>query len=226
MIATARNVIKQIGADATNDDLAEFVVSYLEENCLKLDGSGYLEQDELANLKRLIRAAARKPDSDIPLVRCKNVNGDCAGCAALEAARGTAMFDVVRRRPVNACRQKVQPQNDSMRQSRTWQRIAKDLCAHLRGEISALDEGSPQEEKWIRDRARVAVNRRQEQGRIFGALVNWRPGLAAARRENARNMFTERAKGVIDNCDVPHLAARWELNYFAVSDDVPYMHEI
>ena len=113
-----------------------------------------------------------------------------------------------------------------MRQSHTWERIARDLCAYLRRQILDLDEGSPEEEKWIRDRARVAVETRQEQARITSGLANWWWTLDAAHRENARDPWTEGVKGVIHNNDVPHLAARWELNYFAISDDVPYMHEI
>ena len=112
-----------------------------------------------------------------------------------------------------------------MRQSHTWERIARDLCAYLRRQILDLDEGSPEEEKWIRDRARVAVKRRSERNAFNGTLTNWRPGIAAAHRENARGTWSQRSKGVIDNCDVPHLAARWELNYYAISDDVPYMRE-
>ena len=113
-----------------------------------------------------------------------------------------------------------------MRQQRAWERIARDLCAYLRRQILDLDEGSPEEEKWIRDRARVAVKMRSERQAWIGALSDWQRGLAAANRALARGTWTERSKGVIDNCDVPHLAARWELNYFAISDDVPYMHEI
>ena len=70
------------------------------------------------------------------------------------------------------------------------------------------------------------MNRRREQRRIAGALADWTIGLAAAHRALARGTWSERAKGVIHNNDVQHLAARWELNYFAISDDVPYMHEI
>ena len=113
-----------------------------------------------------------------------------------------------------------------MRQSCTWVRIAKDLYGHQRREILDLAEGSLGEATWIRGRARVAVKTRSEQNALNGALSDWQRGLAAANRALARGTWTERSKGVIDNCDVPHLAARWELNYFAISDDVPYMHEI
>ena len=57
-------VLQRIGTDATDGDLAEFVVTYLEEKCLKLDGSGYLEQDELADLQHVIRDAVAEPDSE------------------------------------------------------------------------------------------------------------------------------------------------------------------
>jgi hypothetical protein len=227
MVATAQSVGRNIGADATNEDMAEYVASHLEENCLKLDGSGYLGREELVVMQEIVRAAARKPDTETPLVRCNNAKGDCAACARVEAARGTARFGAVERHWSNACRQKIpKPQTDSMRQSHTWERIARDLCAYLRRQILDLDEGSPEEEKWIRDRARVAVKMRSERQAWIGALSDWQRGLAAANRALARGTWTERSKGVIDNCDVPHLAARWELNYFAISDDVPYMHEI
>ena len=233
MIATARNVIKQIGADATNDDLAEFVVSYLEENCLKLDGSGYLDEDELAVLKRLVRAAAAKPDlEEASLVRCGRAT--CGACQVVAVAQNDTYRDARAKKSAvnkavrqNPCRQKIPEQvNDYTRQTRTWRRISNDLYAHLRGKILALEEGSVAEDDWIRDRARVAVDMRREQRRIAGDLADWRPGLAAANRALARGTWSERAKGVIHNNDVPHLAARWELNYFAISDDVPYMHEI
>ena len=127
---------------------------------------------------------------------------------------------------LNPCRQKIpKPQTDSTRPRITWRRIAKDLYAHQRREILALEEGSRAEATWIRNRARVAVKTRSEQNAFNGALADWRPGLAAAQRENARDTWTEGAKGVIHNNDVQHLAARWELNYFAVSDDVPYIRE-
>jgi hypothetical protein len=222
-------LIKYIGADATNDDLAEHVAAHLEDVCCNLDDGGYLTKEELPDLQCLVRAAARKPDLLVKTRRCKT----CAPCLQVEAAKAATYKSarakesaVDKARHLNACVKRIpETVTDSMRQSHTWERIARDLCAYLRRQILDLDEGSPEEEKWIRDRARVAVKRRSEQMAKNVALrTSWE--LAAAHRENARNTWTEGAKGVIHNNDVQHLAARWELNYFAISDDVPYMHEI
>ena len=119
-----------------------------------------------------------------------------------------------------------------MRQSHTWERIARDLCAYLRRQILALEEGSPEEEKWIRNRARVAVETRRERGRITGALADWRPGRDAALRARRQNVWGEGSKGVIYNNCLKHRSARWAelgdedaLVRFAFPDDVPYLRE-
>ena len=127
---------------------------------------------------------------------------------------------------LNPCRQKIpKPQTDSMRQSHTWERIAKELLANQRREILALREGSLAEATWIRNRARVAVEMRREQGRINAALSDWTIGQAAASRANRENMWTEKLKGAERNCDPPHRDAWWGENRFAVSASVPYLRE-
>ena len=136
------------------------------------------------------------------------------------------MFNALRQRPANACRQKIPKlQNDSTRQSHTWVRISKALYDYLRVKILALPEGSAAEDAWLRRRARVAVETRREQGRITGALVDWTIALAAAHRANRENMWTEKLKGAERNCDPPHRDAWWGENRFAVSASVPYLRE-
>ena len=226
------DVVVKIGTDATDNDLAEHVAAHLEDVCADLEGDGYLEKDELADLQHIIRAAAAKPDLLATTVRCER----CEACLRLQAAKDATYYSQTKRKKQLALAHKYNPcppenripetVNASVRQSRTWQRIAQDLYAYLRRQILALEEGSLAEATWIRNRARVAVETLRERGRIAGELADWRRGQDAARRENARHIWTERAKGVIHNNDIPHLAARWELNHFAVSDDVPYMHEV
>ncbi len=113
----------------------------------------------------------------------------------------------------------------STRQLRTWRRIAKELYAHQRRQLLALGEGSPEEEKWIRGRARVAVKTRSEQNALNGALSDWTIGVAASIAERRRNMWTEKLKGAERNCDPPHRDAWWGENRFAVSASVPYLRE-
>ena len=233
MLEYVRNVIQSIGEDATDPDLAEYIAAHLEEVCANLEEDGYLDTDQLAELQHLVRAAARKPDSEAKNVRCRNVAGNCSGCAVVEAVRGTAMYNLLQKRPANACLQKVpEAVDDSTRQSRTWVRISKDLCAYLRRQILALEEGSGAEDDWIRRRARVAVNTRSERQARCGALSDWTIALAAAHRANRENMFTEHLKGAIYNNDLKHRSARWAewgdenaLVRFAFPDDVLYLRE-
>ena len=230
-------VTRTIGADATDNDLAEHVVAHLEDVCSRAKG-GYLEEDELADLQHLIRAAARMPDLLATTVRCER----CAACLRYQAAKDATYHGKDKRTKALALAGRhnpCPPENRipetvtaSMRQSRTWERIAKDLCAYLRRQILALEEGSPEEEKWIRNRARVAVEMRREQGRIFGALADWRRGIAAAHRANRENIWTEHLKGVIYNNCPKHRSARWAelgdedaLVRFAFPDDVLYLRE-
>ena len=106
------------------------------------------------------------------------------------------------------------------------------MCAYLRREILALEEGSPKETTWIRDRARVAVKTRSERMVKIGALSDWRPGLAASYRARRENVWGEGSKGVIYNNCLKHRSARWAelgdedaLVRFAFPDDVPYLRE-
>lgn len=232
------DVIAKIGADATNGDLAEYVAAHLEEVCANLEEDGYLDTDQLAELQHLVRAAAAKPDLLATTVRCER----CDACLRLQAAKDATYYSQTKRKKQLALAHKYnpcppenripEPQLDSIRQERTWERIAKDLYAYLRRQILALGEGSLAEATWIRNRARVAVETRRERGRITGALADWRPGRDAALRARRQNVWGEGSKGVIYNNCQKHRSARWAelgdenaLVRFAFPDDVPYLRE-
>ena len=235
MASRAESVTRNIGADATDNDLAEHVVAHLEDVCSRAEG-GYLEEYELAYLQHLVRAAAAKPDSLAQTVRCER----CAACLRYQAAKNATYLSKDKRTKAIALAGRYNPcppenripetVNDSMRQVRTWKRIAEDLYKHLRRQILAFGEGSLAEATWVRNRARVAVEMRREQGRINSALINWT--LDAAYRALRQNVWGEGSKGVIYNNDLKHRSARWAelgdenaLVRFAFPDDVLYLRE-